>query len=1144
MQKKSVLILFYLLTVFYASAQFQWSNPQPSGYINTKVVFTDVVTGYVMNYNGDLIKTTNSGMSWNIYKNFSKCRSMDVQDSVIVIGGADTIVYISTDRGNAWKTGIIKQNMVVEKIQIINKDTVFALCKNSNLGTSELYQSKDGGSSWQLVNGSFIIKAIDFINSKLGYATSFGGVYKTIDGGISWQKIYNQTGGYSFITLEFFDQNVGYACQDHGVVLKTSDGGGTWNVCLSSTYDNIHAISFADASTVFLGGEDGALYRSTDNGANWQFKAAHTGYAWGVYSMYFINATTGYLVGHRGQILKTTNGGDSYQDYAPTYIDIKPISFPVAAVGYAASWNDLFKTIDSGKNWVKLPFSLTNTSNRFQYLSFFSKDTGIAIAESPVQVYKTYNGGQTWESVTLPILYKDDIKGYFALGDTVYANIQGAYGYSLLQSTNQGTTWHIQSQNVNGGYQNLHFVDAKTGYSSMGPYLYKTTDSAKTWVQVAMENNYSYSINSIWFTSAAIGYLAGNGGYNRMTVDSGKSWTPFQVESGNNNFWDVFAIRFFTKKIGYLTSKYGGIFKTFDGGKNWKAEKSSPWECKTIEMTSDTSVYLTGEYGTILKKDIREYDIDSLQVSLQSSCSAKASANISAVLWQVDSVWFEYGKDFSKSILANSYSIKDSTVKCEALLQNLVSDSNYTLRVKVYYRNNYFYSDAISFRSAGGLPPKVSITASANPICANSTVSFKATATDVDTSSIYQWQVNGNNTGTNDSVFTTSALKNGEQVKLVFKSKAACISSTSVTSNVITMSVTPTVVPAVSITASTTIVCPGTSVTFTASPVNGGNAPIYQWYKNGIVTGTNSNSYTSNTLNNNDQVQVVMTSNASCVSQLSDTSNTIVITAATKSKATGKASSPASSCVNKPFTVSFTGINTPGNSSVQLWENSNGSSFAAVGSQTYSGSVLSFTINNNNNAGTKKYFFIITPPATNTCVEVNNSDTTTITIQQFATPVIALNSTTLTITNADADAIYKWQLELSNSSWNDIVPVANGIFYTAPTTGNYRVRADKAGCTEYSNIISIKDSSNSDEPSVYLYPNPTTGTLTLDSLKLSDHWEVLDIISANSGQKMASFNIANQTKVTVDLDNLSAGIYLAVLRRRDGSFESVKFIKL
>ena len=91
--------------------------------------------------------------------------------------------------------------------------------------------------------------------------------------------------------------------------------------------------------------------------------------------------------------------------------------------------------------------------------------------------------------------------------------------------------------------------------------------------------------------------------------------------------------------------------------------------------------------------------------------------------------------------------------------------------------------------------------------------------------------------------------------------------------------VAPVTAPAVAISANpASPVCSGTNVTFTASQVNGGSAPVYTWRLNGTITGTNSNTYTNNTLTSTDIVTCAMVSNAPCAPAGPVTSNAISIT--------------------------------------------------------------------------------------------------------------------------------------------------------------------------------------------------------------------------------------------------------------------------
>jgi gliding motility-associated-like protein len=142
----------------------------------------------------------------------------------------------------------------------------------------------------------------------------------------------------------------------------------------------------------------------------------------------------------------------------------------------------------------------------------------------------------------------------------------------------------------------------------------------------------------------------------------------------------------------------------------------------------------------------------------------------------------------------------------------------------------------------------------------------------------YQWKVNGANVGTNSATYTSSTLANADQVSVVMTSNAPCASPLTATSNVVTMSAASSVTPSVSIVASSTSICSGQSVTFTATPTNGGATPSYQWKVNGANVGTNSATYTSSTLANADQVSVVMSSSDPCASPASVSSTAITMT--------------------------------------------------------------------------------------------------------------------------------------------------------------------------------------------------------------------------------------------------------------------------
>ncbi len=91
------------------------------------------------------------------------------------------------------------------------------------------------------------------------------------------------------------------------------------------------------------------------------------------------------------------------------------------------------------------------------------------------------------------------------------------------------------------------------------------------------------------------------------------------------------------------------------------------------------------------------------------------------------------------------------------------------------------------------------------------------------------------------------------------------------------LAVTNASTPTVSINASLASICSGTSVVFTATPINGGTSPIYQWKKNGATVGSNTNTYSSATLLNGDSISCVLTVNNTCQTVATGISNVIGI---------------------------------------------------------------------------------------------------------------------------------------------------------------------------------------------------------------------------------------------------------------------------
>ena len=178
--------------------------------------------------------------------------------------------------------------------------------------------------------------------------------------------------------------------------------------------------------------------------------------------------------------------------------------------------------------------------------------------------------------------------------------------------------------------------------------------------------------------------------------------------------------------------------------------------------------------------------------------------------------------------------------------------------------NNPATSNTITMIVNPNLPVSVSVSASANPVCSGSSVTFTAVPTNGGTTPLYQWKVNGTNFGAGSSVFSYTP-GNGDIITCTLTSSEICKSGNPAISSQITMVVNPNMPVSVGAAASNNPVCAGIPVTFTATSVNGGSSPIFQWFVNGSVVGSNIAVY-SYSPQNGDIIICSLNSNITCPS--------------------------------------------------------------------------------------------------------------------------------------------------------------------------------------------------------------------------------------------------------------------------------------
>ena len=318
--------------------------------------------------------------------------------------------------------------------------------------------------------------------------------------------------------------------------------------------------------------------------------------------------------------------------------------------------------------------------------------------------------------------------------------------------------------------------------------------------------------------------------------------------------------------------------------------------------------------------------------------------------------------------------------------------------------------------------PTISIAASTTSSCSGVPVTFTPTSTYLGPSGFYKWYVNNTLKSTTNGNFVSSTLSNQDKVKCVMTSSLSCASLTTKTSNIITMTIGGSAVtPTLSISASSSSFCAGSTVSFTPVSTNGGSNPQYQWFVNSSLASTNSGIFTTSSLQNNDVVSCTMISSLSCVTASTVNSNPITVTVAGVLVTPTVTISANASSICQGHTVIFTPVvSNAGSSPVYKWYVDN--ALVATNSGVFSSSSL--TNNNSVTCSLTSSLACVTSAtvvSNPVIVTVNGAlATPEVTISASSTSICQGNSVTFSpiAINGGSSPSYKWYVNGSYKTTN------------------------------------------------------------------------------------------------------------------------------
>ncbi|MCK5856233.1 MAG: PKD domain-containing protein [Bacteroidales bacterium] len=162
----------------------------------------------------------------------------------------------------------------------------------------------------------------------------------------------------------------------------------------------------------------------------------------------------------------------------------------------------------------------------------------------------------------------------------------------ISQSAFSQIGWSSLSTSYVGNFKAIYFNNVDTGYAVGGNnstgIVYKTTDGGLTWASSSISGS---SLESVWFTSATVGYVAGSNGKIYKTTNAGGAW----VSLTTYNTTDISDIHFPTANDGFAVSDTA-LFVTVTAGSGWAI-----YSVPTIGTTSQANgvFFTTASSGVI-----------------------------------------------------------------------------------------------------------------------------------------------------------------------------------------------------------------------------------------------------------------------------------------------------------------------------------------------------------------------------------------------------------------------------------------------------------------------------------------------------------------------------------------------------------------
>ncbi len=297
----------------------------------------------------------------------------------IYVLGTEAVLK-SSNAGESWSSIALGSDASGEGGEILvhplDADTVYASGScvfDTFLGRScaAFFKSADAGATWEVtpINptvrqgfGSCLdVNPLDadeiFVGgSETPTSQTSGKVYRSLDGGVTWGEVADFYSSVECLVIDPAHPFRLYAGTGWAVY-RSLDGGNSWVGNIGQAFARSLALDPLN-SEVLYGGWDNIVYKSTDGGVNWD--RCYTDQA-GRGTSILAEGNRIYLGTDKG-FYKSLNAGLNWQESCDglhaSSVDALALSPSSPGIVYLKANSILWKSLDHGKSWTRLPYFL------------------------------------------------------------------------------------------------------------------------------------------------------------------------------------------------------------------------------------------------------------------------------------------------------------------------------------------------------------------------------------------------------------------------------------------------------------------------------------------------------------------------------------------------------------------------------------------------------------------------------------------------------------------------------------------------------------------------------------------------------------------------------------------------------------------